>query len=294
MQLENLCTILIMGLTIGALYAVIALGLNLLYGTMRMLNIGHGELIMLGAYTAYWLFTLFKISPLISVLIAAVGGAIIGLVVYKLLFARSLRTAGSLESLEGTSLLIFFGFLIFAENVALLAWGADYRGYAYLTNVVTILGTPVALNRLTAAMIALVVCLAFHVFLQKTLFGKAVRAVIQDKVAIQLVGINPGKIYIFCFCLAFAMAGLAGALISMFYIITPFIGLPYSLMAFIVIILGGAGNFLGSLVGGLILGVLTTGVVTYTTPGFTFVVQYLIVILVILFMPQGIFGGRAQ
>lgn len=294
MQLENFFTILILGLTIGALYALIALGLNLLYGTMRMLNIGHGELIMLGAYTAYWLFTLFKISPLISALIAAVGGAIIGLVVYKLLFARSLRTARSLESLEGTSLLIFFGFLIFAENVALLAWGADFRGYAYLTNMVTILDTPVGLNRLVAAMIAVFVCLAFHVFLKNTLFGKAVRAVIQDNVAIQLVGINPSKIYIFCFCLAFAMAGLAGALISMFYSITPFIGFPYSLMAFIVIVLGGAGNFLGSLVGGLILGVLTTGVVTYTTPGFTFIVQYLIVVLVILFMPQGIFGRRMQ
>jgi len=294
MELADISTILVMGLTIGCIYAVIAVGLNLLYGTMRMLNIAHGDLIMLGAYTAYWLFTTRGLSPLYSALIAAAGVAIIGLIVYKLLFSSSIRTAKSLESLESTSLLIFFGFLILAENVALLSWGADFRGYAYLTNSVAILGTPVALNRLSAALIAIVVCLVFYVFLQRTLFGKAVRAVIQDKDATQLAGINTSKIYTFCFGVAFAMAGLAGALISMFYSITPFIGLPYTMMAFVVIILGGLGNILGSLVGGLILGLVITAVVAYTTPGSAFIAQYLIFILVILFMPQGIFGRRVR
>jgi len=290
----NISTILVMGLTIGCLYAVIAVGLNLLYGTMRMLNIAHGDLIMLGAFTAYWLFTLYGISPLVSAAIAAVGGAVLGLIVYKVLFSSTIRTAKSLESLEGSSLLIFFGFLILAENVALLLWGADFRGYSYLTQSVTIFGTPLALNRLSAALIAIFVCLGFYIFLQRTLFGKAVRAVIQDKDATQLMGIDTGRIYIFCFGLAFAMASLAGALISMFYSITPFIGLPYTMMALVVIILGGLGNILGSLVGGVILGLIITAVVAYTTPGFSFIVQYFIFILVILFMPQGIFGRRAQ
>lgn len=294
MELGDILIILVMGLTIGCIYAIIAVGLNLLYGTMRMLNIAHGSLIMLGAYTAYWLFTIYKTSPLLSAIFAALGGAVIGLIVYRLLFSSSIRITKSLESLEGTSLLIFFGFLILAENVALLSWGGDFRGYTYLTEAVAILGTPVALNRLSAALIAIVVCLAFYIFLQRTLFGKAVRAVIQDKDATQLAGINTGKIYIFCFGVAFAMAALAGALVSMFYAITPFIGLPYTLMAFVIIILGGLGNILGSLVGGLILGLVITAVVAYTTPGFAFIVQYLILILVIFFMPQGIFGRRAQ
>jgi len=294
MELRDISTILILGLTIGCIYAVIAVGLNLLYGTMRMLNVAHGDLIMLGAYAAYWLFTIYKISPLISAIFAALGGAVIGLITYRLLFASSIRITKSLESLEGSSLLIFFGLLILLENVALLWWGADFRGYAYLTSAVTILGTPVPLNRLSAALIAVAVCLAFYIFLQRTLFGKAVRAVIQDKDATQLVGINTGKIYIFCFGVAFAMAALAGALVSMFYSITPFIGLPYTLMAFVVIILGGLGNILGSLVGGLLLGLVITAVVAYTTPGFAFIVQYLIFILVILFMPQGILGRRTR
>jgi len=294
MELGHISTVLVMGLTIGCIYAVIAVGLNLLYGTMRMLNIAHGDLIMLGAYTAYWLFTIYKISPLFSALIAALGGAVIGLIVYRILFSSSIRRAKSLGSLEGTSLLIFFGFLILTENVALLSWGADFRGYSYLTSVVTILGTPVALNRLSAALIAVAVCLGFYIFLQRSLFGKAVRAVIQDKDATQLSGVDTGKIYIFCFGMAFAMATLAGALISMFYAITPFIGLPYTMMAFVIIILGGLGNILGGLVAGLILGLVITTVVAYTTPGFSFIVQYLIFILVILLMPQGIFGRRAR
>lgn len=293
MEVADISTVLVIGLTIGSIYAVIAIGLNLLYGTMRMLNIAHGDLIMLGAYAAYWLFTLYGISPLLSAVIAAGGGAAIGFVIYKLLFASSIRKAKTLESLEGNSLLIFFGLLILMENVALLSWGGDFRGYRYLTETVTLFGTPMALNRLAAALIAIVVSLAFYIFLQRTLFGKAVRAVIQDKDATQLVGIDTSKVYIFCFVVAFAMAGLAGALVSMFYAITPFMGLPYTLMAFVIIILGGLGNILGSLVGGLILGLVITGVVAYTTPGFSFITQYLILILVILFMPQGIFGRRA-
>jgi len=294
MDLAYIFTILLMGLTLGCIYAVIAVGLNLLYGTMRMLNVAHGALIMLGAYLAYWLFTIYKISPLISAIIAAVGGTILGLIVYKLLFSSSIRKAKSLENLEGTSLLIFFGLLILFENIALLSWGADFRGYSYLKRPVEILGITLALNRLSAALIAIVVCLGFYIFLQKTLFGKAVRAVIQDKDATQLVGIDTGKVYMFCFGVAFGMAALAGALVSMFYSITPFIGLPYTLMAFVVIILGGLGNILGSLVGGLILGLIITAVVSFTTPGFGPITQYLILILVIYFMPQGIFGRRIR
>jgi len=294
MEFTNIATIIVLGLTIGCIYALIAVGLNLLYGTMRMLNIAHGSIIMLGAYTAYWLFTLYNISPFFSAIFAAVGSGVIGLVVYKLLFASGIRRAKSLESLEGVSLLIFFGLLILSENVASLSWGADFRGYSYLKKALTIWGIPVALNRLSASLIAIVVCLSFYIFMQRTLFGKAIRAVIQNKDATQQVGVDTSKIYIFCFVVGFAMSGLAGALISMFYCIDPFMGLPYTMMAFVVIILGGLGNILGSLIGGLILGLVITAVVFYTTPGFSFIVQYGIFILVIIFMPQGIFGRRMR
>ena len=292
MELEVISRVLVLGLTIGCIYALIAVGLNLLWGTMRMLNIAHGQVIMLGAFMAYWLFTLYGVSPLISGLLAIIGGAVLGLIVYKVLFSSSIRTAKSLESLEASSLLIFFGLLILFENVAVILWGADIRGYSYLTGSVALLGTPVAFDRLAAALVAIVVSLAFYLFLQKTLFGKAVRAVIQDRDATQLRGVDTDKIYLFCFVVAFAMAALAGALISMLYTITPFIGMPYTMLAFIIIVLGGLGNILGSFIGGLLLGLITTAVVAITSPGYTFVIQYLLFVIVILVMPQGIFGKR--
>lgn len=292
--MESVVRILILGLSIGAIYSLIAIGLNLLWGTMRMLNIAHGGLMMLGAYAAYLFFTSMGVNPFISGLIAAVAMAAVGLIIFKVLFASNIRKAKSLEDLEGNSLLIFFGILILVQNVALLIWGGNIKGYSYLTESINLLETPLALNRLASALVAIVACLAFYMFLQRTLFGKAVRAVIQDKDATQLSGVDPNKIYMFCFGVAFGMAGLAGALISMLFSISPFMGLPYSMIAFVVIILGGLGNILGSLVGGLLLGVITTAGVTFTSPGYSFTIQYLLFILIIIFMPSGILGRRMQ
>ncbi len=294
MEFDTISRVLVMGLTIGSIYALTAIGLNLLWGTMRILNVSHGSLIMLGAYTAYWLFTLWGVSTFISAIVAVLGGAVLGLIVYIILFASSLRKTESLESLEVYSYLIFFGILIMLDNIAALLWTGNLRGYSYLTKSITILGTPLPYNRLFASLTAIAVSLGFYIYLQRTLFGKAIRAVIQDKGATQLSGVNVNIIYMFCFATAFAMAGLAGALLSMFYSVSPYMGLPYTLTAFVVVILGGLGNILGSLVGGLLLGLIITGGVAALTPGFGFLIQYLIFILVIIFMPAGIFGRRIR
>jgi len=294
MDLGIIWQVLVFGLTLGALYAIIAIGLNLLWGTMRLLNICHGDIIMIGGYVAYWLLTLFGISPIISAFIAPICCAAIGLLIYKLLFSATLKKTKSLQSLEANSLLIFFGVLIIIENLALLIWGADLRGYSYLTNSVSILRIPLAMNRLVASLIAVLVCLGFYFFLSRTLFGRAVQAIIQDKEATEIIGINTRKIYLFCFCAAFGLAGLAGALISMFYTITPFIGLSYSMMAFMVVIMGGLGNLLGSLIGGFIIGIITTAGVAASSPGYMFIIQYVLFIIIIMFMPQGIFGKSVK
>ncbi len=292
--MELIFRILVIGLSIGAIYALIAVGLNLLWGTLRMLNIAHGDLIMIGAYIAFLLFKSWGISPIISSLLAAVACGVLGLVIYRVLFSSSIRAAKTLEGLEANSLLIFFGLLIIIENMALLVFSADIKGYSYLTNSINILGTPLPFNRITAALVAIGACIAFYIFLQKTLFGKAVRAVIQDKDATQLVGVNTHKLYVFCFGVAFGMAGLAGALISMLYSISPFMGQSYTVLALVVIILGGLGNILGSLIGGLLLGLITTAGITLTSPGYAFTIQYLLLVLIIIFMPAGILGRRMQ
>ena len=294
MDLARLLQILSTGLIIGGIYALIAVGLNLIYGTMRLLNIAHGELIMLGAYITFWLYTLYGVSPLVSMFIVLAISAVIGLIVCRVIFLPIIKTSKSVVVLESNSLLIFFGLSIIFSNLASLMWTADIRGYSYLTKVIHIAGVPLMSNRLLALGVSLVVCLACYFLLQKTMLGKAVRALIQDREASHIVGINVNLIYTFSFCLAFAMAGLAGCLMSMFYEITPFMGLPYTIVAFIVIVLGGLGNIFGSLLGGFFLGILETVGVSITSPGLRPILSYALFILIILIRPQGIFtrGGN--
>ena len=291
---ETALRILVLGITIGCIYTLIGIGLNLLWGTMRILNVAHGSLIMLGAYVAYWLFTFYSISPFIGAIIAIGGGAALGLLIYKALFSTIIRKEKSVESLEIQSYLIFFGFLIILDNAASLAWSANYRSYTYLVGSVNILGMSLPLNRLIASLVAIGVSLGFHVFLQRTLFGKAVRALIQDRYATEVVGVRIDRVYIFCFCSGFAMAGLSGTLLSLFYAISPYMGLPYALMAFVIVIIGGSGNMLGSLIGGILLGVIMTAGVHFTAPTFSPVILYLVFVLVILFKPAGILGRRLR
>ncbi|MBW1667685.1 MAG: branched-chain amino acid ABC transporter permease [Deltaproteobacteria bacterium] len=290
MELTRILQILSAGLIIGGIYALIAVGLNLIYGTMRLLNIAHGELIMLGAYVTYWLYTLYGVSPLISMILVSAFSALIGLIVCWSIFLPIIKTSKSAAVLESNSLLIFFGLSVIFSNLASLLWTADIRGYSYMTKVFYILGVPLMHNRLLAFLVAVVVCILSYLLLQKTMLGKAIRALIQDREASQLVGINARFIYIFSFCLGFAMAGLAGCLLSMFYEITPFMGLPYTIVAFIVIVLGGLGNIFGSLMGGFLLGLLETIGVSLTSPGLRPILSYSIFILIILVRPKGIFG----
>lgn len=290
MDWTRVLQVLSAGLIMGSIYALVAVGLNLIYGTMRLLNIAHGELIMLGAYTTYWLYTLFGVSPLLSMILVIFLSAIIGLVVCRIIFLPIIKTSKSVAVLESNSLLIFIGISIIFTNVASLLWTADLRGYSYMTEVVLVAGVPLMANRILAFGISLLVCVACFLLLQKTMLGKAIRAHIQDREASQLVGINDNFIYYFSFSLAFAMAGLAGCLLSMFYEITPFMGLPYTIIAFIVIVLGGLGNIFGSLLGGFVLGLLETIGVSITSPGLRPILSYSVFILVILIRPKGIFG----
>jgi branched-chain amino acid transport system permease protein len=291
--MERALAIIFSGLMIGGIYALIAVGLNLMYGTMRMLNVAHGELIMMGAYVAYWLFTLYKLTPLVSLVLIMALGSGLGLVICKVIFLPIIKSSKSLEVLESSSLLIFFGISIILSSSAALMWTADIRGYSYLTQVVEMWNVPLMANRLTAFLVAIAVSLATFLLLHKTMFGKAIRALIQDRDASQLVGVNPNQVYMFSFAIGFALAGLAGALISMFYEINPYIGLPYTITAFIIIVLGGLGNIMGSLLGGFILGLVETVGISLTSPGLRAIITYGLFIAIILLRPRGIFGKGA-
>jgi len=294
LDLSVILQVLTIGLTAGALYALIALGLNLIYGTMRLLNIAHGELIMIGAYITYALFTGMGLSPLLSMFLVMALSVAFGLILCGAIFLPIIKTSTSGGGLEASSLLIFFGLSIILTNVACLVWTADIRGYAYLTGIVSIAGVSIMYNKVVAFGMALVVCVGCYLLLQKTMLGLAVRALIQDREAARLVGISTSLVYFFSFGAGFAMAGLAGCLLSMFYEITPFIGMPYTIVAFIVIVLGGLGNLMGSLIGGFFLGLLEAVGVSLTSPGYRPILSYAVFMLVILLRPEGIFTKRKR
>jgi branched-chain amino acid transport system permease protein len=277
-------------LVLAALYSLVAIGLNLVYGTMRLLNVAHGDLLMLGGYVAYWGFAKWGISPLLSAVVAMALGAALGTLVFVTLIRRMFASPRLLARVESNSLLVFFGISTVVQNVTALAFSANNRGYSYLDGVVAIGDTRIAANRLVALVIATAACAACVVFFRYARSGMAMRAIIQQRDAAALVGINVERINRQAFAIGFALAALAGALISMTQEISPFMGFPFTISAFVIIILGGLGNITGSIIGALILATVEVYGVAILSPSFRSILVYGVFIAVLLLRPQGLFG----
>ena len=289
MSLTLLIDIVLGGLIIGGIYALVALGLNLQYGLMRVLNVAHGEFLMLGAYLTYSLHTGWGVNPLLTLLITGPLSFGVGLALHRLLYARVLSEGEAAEALESRSILLSFGLLFVFQNAALLLWSADLRGYSYLSTPLRFLGVIFPANRIVAAGVALAVSLGFYLYLRRSLQGKAIRALMQEPEGAQLVGISLPRLHAYCFGVGVAMSAITGSLVSMFFELTPFIGLPYTVTALVVIILGGLGNMLGSLVGGLILGLVETLGVYLAASDIRPIVSYGVLSLILILKPSGLF-----
>ena len=281
--------IVIGGLIMGGIYALIAVGLSLQYGVGRVLNVSHGEFIMIGAFATWTLYTFLGISPLLSLVICGPAFFIIGFLIHRTLFQYLRDKSESIGAFADSSLLTSFGLLFVIQNLALLTWKANIRGYSYLDSSVSILGAVFEANRLVALLFAVVISLVFYVFLTQTRLGKAIRAAAEDPATAQVMGVNIHRVLAICFGLGALMAGFAGPLISMIYEIQPVMGIEYTIIAIIVVVLGGLGSITGSLIGGFILG-LVGSIVTYFDPGFSLIAYYMIFILLLLIRPTGIFG----
>jgi len=278
------------GLITGGIYAVVAIGLNLQYGLMRIMNISHGEFLMVGAYLAYFAYTGLGLNPLLA--LPGIAGTLflLGLLVYRLCFRRIVRTAPGVEAIEARSLLVGFGLLFIVQNAAFVAWGADLRGYEFLAVPVDLAGARFGANRLVVFAFALAASLLLLVVLRFTLLGKAVRAVMQSPTGAHLVGIDTAVLHPVVFSVGLALAGVAGALLSMVYEISPSMGEPYTVTALIVITLGGLGSALGSLLGGLLLGLVETFGMHFTSPSLKMLLSYGVFVAVLLLRPRGLFA----
>ena len=284
-----LLDVVVGGLTTGGIYALVALGLNLQYGLMRVLNVAHGEFLMLGAYLTYALHTGWGVNPLLTLLITGPTAFAVGLALHRLLYARLLE-GDAPEALESRSLLLSFGLMFALQNAALLVWSADLRGYSYLALPLHWLGTVFPANRVLAAGVALGLGTAFYVYLRLSLTGKAVRALMQEPEGARLVGVDTARVHALCFGAGIAMSAVTGSLVSMLFELTPFMGLPYTVTALVVVILGGLGNMLGCLAAGLLLGLVETAGVYLASSDIRVISSYAVLSLILIQRPSGLFG----
>jgi branched-chain amino acid transport system permease protein len=279
--------VIVSGLLAGALYAMVALGLGLIFGVMRVLNVAHGPLLMLGAYVTYWLFSTVGLNPYLSLLVSMPLVFLIG-VALQHVFVRRVVDAPELSSL-----LLTFGISIALVNLAQLAFTSDLRSVEFLTGSFLVGPFAFSKSRVIACLFAAGITALAFLFLQRTRLGKAIRAVSQSREVAQVCGINVQRIHLFAFGLASALAAAGGTLVAVMVAIQPEMGAVYTFKSFLVIVLGGAGNYPGALLGGLLLGLVEQLASLFLTTQVNEAVAYVLLVLVLLLRPTGLLGGRS-
>ncbi len=278
--------VVISGLLAGALYAMVALGLALIYGVMRVINIAHGPLLMLGAYTTFFLYSAFGLNPYVSIPVTMAVLFLVGVGLQRTLVFRVV------DAPELSSLLLTFGVSIALVNLAQLAFTSDLRAVEYLTGSFPLGPFAVSKTRLVAFVFAAGVTGLAFLFLGRTRLGKAIRATSQNREVAMVCGIDVQRVHMLTFGLATALAAAGGALIAVIVAIQPEMGQIWTFKSFLVIVLGGAGNYPGALLGGMLLGLIEQGASLFLTTQLSEVVAYLLLVVVLLVRPTGLLGGR--
>jgi branched-chain amino acid transport system permease protein len=285
---------LLTGLTLGGMYALVALGLNLQYGVARIMNLSYGELMIAAAVLAFVLFAQHGVSPLLTLVLMLPLAALVGWAIYGLALMPLVRRAPNRDALEADSLLGTFGLLFIVQGVMLVLVGGSYLSYSFLAIPVPVLGTTLAANRLLALAMAIVLGVLVWLLLMRTRIGTAIRAVSADPVSAQLVAIDVRRLAAAAFALGTVLAGVAGVLVSMFLTFSATMGVLFTMKALIVVIMGGIGNMAGTVVAALMLGLVEALVGTFVDPGLTLAANYALFLLVLLFRPAGLFGKVAR
>ena len=278
--------VIVSGILAGSLYAMVALGLGLIFGVMRVINIAHGPLLMLGAYATYFLTTYAEINPFLTVPLAMAALFVVGIVLQRTLVFRVV------DAPELSSLLLTFGISIALVNLAQLAFTSDLRAVEYITGAWVIGGLALSKPRVIAFGFAAAVTALSFLLLKSTRLGKAIRATSQSREVAMVCGVDVARIHMLTFGFASALAAAGGALLAVIVAIQPEMGGVWTFKSFLVIVLGGAGNYPGALVGGLLLGLVEQVAALFLTTQLSEVVAYVLLVLVLLVRPSGLLGGR--
>ena len=278
--------VVISGILSGTLYAMVALGLALIFGVMRIINVAHGPLLMLGAYTTYFLYSGLHLNPYLTVPASMAVMFAVGLLLQRTLVFRVV------DAPELSSLLLTFGVSIALVNAAQLAFSSDLRAVEYFTGSWLVGPFALSKSRVVAFVFAAALTLGAFLFLTYTRLGKAIRATSQSRDVAMVCGIDVGAIHRLTFGIARALAAAGGALIAMIVAIQPEMGQIWTFKSFLVIVLGGAGNYPGALLGGMLLGLVEQLASLFLTTQLSEVVAYVLLVLVLLVRPTGLLGGR--
>ena len=286
---SGLAETLLWGAANGSIYILLATGLSIIFGVMKLVNFAHGQLLMIGAYIAFATSTVLGLNAYFSILVSMGGVALIGLFVERFTFRKVLGTDKLNEIFVSLGLIYIF------ENAAVLLWGnKSAQIVSSLHGLLSIGGISISYDRLAAMGIVIAILVALMFLMKKTKIGLAMRATSQKSDTAMLMGINIEKVYIFTFALGAALAGAAGALYGIIFPFSPALGALQTIKAFAIIILGGLGSIPGAVVGGLLLGVAES------TAGYVLggiwpdAIAFVLLIAVLVIKPTGIFGGKGD
>ncbi len=286
-NLSILIQAIVNGILIGSVYGLIAIGLTIIFGVMRVINLIHGDLIMLGMYLGYWFVTLVGGGEIPPLLIALPVFFLIGCIIFKSLVSPVAKVGG-----EMGTLLITAGLSLAITNFVQLIWKADYRSTPAQLEVTSysFAGVSVSSALLFAFFASAVLVAALSIFLMFTETGRAIRATAQDQEAAMFMGVNIEKMMWVAFGIGVSMAGTAGVLLTPIFYVYPYVGFVYIVKAFVVVVLGGMGSIVGAALGGILLGVTEQLGTLFISAGYKDAFGLIIFVLVLLFRPSGLFG----
>jgi branched-chain amino acid transport system permease protein len=288
--MTELTQAIVNGLQMGFLYALVAVGLTIIWGLMEMINFAHGEFLMLGMFGAWWLSSAVGLDPLLSIVPLGLAMYGFGTLVYRFLMRR----------VQGgdpfTQIFATIGLLFLLQNAVVAGFTSDFRfvGDSILTRLsgtkVQLLGITFGLPLLAAAGLALLLFLALYLLIERTEFGLALQATSEDREAARLVGIRPQRMFAIAWGLGAALVAIAGAILVNFFAVYPQVGLQFTVLAYAIVALGGFGSILGTLFAALVVGVIQSVTVVYLPPAFKDAFVFASYLLIGLFRPQGLFG----
>jgi branched-chain amino acid transport system permease protein len=276
------------GVTVGLLYALIAVGLSMIWGVTDIINFAHGEFLVIAMYLGFWTYSLWGLSSIVAMPVAVLFLGIIGWIVYQSVIARVLKSDNVLSQIVVT-----FGVSVFLQSLFLFLFSGDYRSVdhdPWIKGDLQIAGIFLSIPEAVTSILSLIVIFLVNLFIKKTYTGKAIIATSLDRETAQLMGINTDRMNSITFALGIACLGVAGVVLPIFTHVSPYSGFLFAVLAFTIVALGGFGSIMGTILAGVIVGLIQTFGGFFIAPAYKYLCVFVLYLLILMFKPRGIFG----